>query len=701
LAQWSLSDRTLYAKLVYYGPALGGKTTNLKTLHRLTDPESASKLLSLNTTDDRTLFFDLLPFELGSILGYKVAMKLYTVPGQVRYDATRRVVLAGADAVVFVADSDRSREKETRGALENLRINMRANRLNPATVPVLFQFNKQDLPGAASPKEVSSWLGIEPLRGFPAVASEGRGVLETFVAACKAMLERLVAFADARTRKALKPEELSGQIDRAFAPHFARQVALSSPAPSEPAPMVFLGENLLELSVQSSLELGDQLASERTRTSRLEREADALRRLSDALRAVEANFDRDSIVDAALAAAGQILRASAVSLIHQPTPGSAVIDRVWGRADDPLLGFEAGRALALKLIAADSPCVLEDLASELPSGEAIPTLAGLRAAASVPVEKAGLRTLVVYAPAPDGEFREADVRFLDTLAGHLAVGLDKARIYADLARQNDRLEETVRDRTQSLRKAYEDLRALDQMKDRFLSSLSHEMRTPLTAILSSATFLKDYEGSPEDRAEMMDAIITSGRALERLIDNVFRLIRLESRGEALQFTESAATEVAAQAIQLAGSPPVNVVVQDALGVLRMDVPRAARAVANLLDNAFKFSPAGSPVELRIAATRLKRADRLLEGVSFAVLDRGLGVKPEDLERVFAPFEQGGDVLTGKPPGIGLGLHEARTIARLHGGTVRFLARPDGGGEFRMVLPLAPIEVPGVVEAALA
>jgi GTPase SAR1 family protein len=114
VAQWNITERTLYAKLVYYGPALGGKTTNLQVLHRVTDPDGRQKLVSINTADDRTLFFDLLPFDLGHLLGYKVALKVYTVPGQVRYDATRRAVLAGADGVVFVADSDGSRERDNR-----------------------------------------------------------------------------------------------------------------------------------------------------------------------------------------------------------------------------------------------------------------------------------------------------------------------------------------------------------------------------------------------------------------------------------------------------------------------------------------------------------------------------------------------------------------------------------------------------------
>ena len=165
MAQWSRKDRTLYTKLVYYGPAFGGKTTNLQSLHRITDPRGQHKLLSVKTADDRTLFFDLLPFDLGDILGYQVAMKLYTVPGQVRYDTTRQVVLAGADAVVFVADSTAGREDQNVWSLQNLQMNMRAKRLDPARVPVLFQFNKQDLPDEAAPPEEVAAMARAAIRG--------------------------------------------------------------------------------------------------------------------------------------------------------------------------------------------------------------------------------------------------------------------------------------------------------------------------------------------------------------------------------------------------------------------------------------------------------------------------------------------------------------------------------------------------------
>src|SRR6266536_2109034 len=128
MVQFNFSERTIKAKVVYYGPAQSGKTTNLEQIHRLTDPEGANRLISLNTAQDRTLFFDLLPFSLGAVSGYDFKIQLYTVPGQVQYNATRRVVLAGADAVVFVADARRSLVKENLAAFENMKVNLLANR---------------------------------------------------------------------------------------------------------------------------------------------------------------------------------------------------------------------------------------------------------------------------------------------------------------------------------------------------------------------------------------------------------------------------------------------------------------------------------------------------------------------------------------------------------------------------------------------
>jgi signal transduction histidine kinase/signal recognition particle receptor subunit beta len=702
VAQWSLADRTLYAKLVYYGPALGGKTTNLRVLHRLTDPDGKERLVSVNTADDRTLFFDLLPFELGNLLGYKVAVKLYTVPGQVRYDATRRVVLAGADAVVFVADSDRARERDNRQSWDNLVQNMRATRLDPTAVPILVQLNKRDLPGAAPEDSMGPWFGLAPGLGVPAVACEGKGVLETFLAASHAMLERLVAIAEPQTRRTLDASELAAQLDAAFAPYLARRAGAAVSAivaQATSAPLVLESSDLLESAVASSVALGAQLADEHGRASRLTREAESLRRMSDALRSTGASFDRDAVTKAALTAVVTTLGAAGAALGTLGAGGRVRLEDSVGLDLAPLSRRPDVASLLSRMLNGPGASVVDNLSFEAPG--ASEATAALRAVAVVPVEPHQRASLVVAMPSPDGAFSDIDLRFLATLAGHLAVGLEKVRIHEELRAHRDRLEEVVSARTRSLRKAYDELKSVDTMKDRFLANVSHEMRTPLTVIIGSATFLRDYDGDPAERKEMVAGILTSSQTLDQLVDGLMRVARLEAIDEPI-LEDVAPADIVAEALGVAGAGGRASVIFDPRVVqFRADPVRLARALANLVDNALKFGPAGGPVEVQVAPCVLGRAVGAVAGVAFAVLDRGPGVAEEDVERAFAAFEQGGDPLTGKPAGVGLGLYEARAIARRHGGTLIYVARPGGGSEFRISIPAEAAADPAIREARRA
>jgi hypothetical protein len=687
VAQWSVTDRTLYAKLVYYGPALCGKTTNLHVLHDVTDPGGREKLVSVNTADDRTLFFDLLPFELGSVLGYKVALKLYTVPGQVRYDATRRAVLAGADAVVFVADSDASREGDNRKSWDDLRQNLKASRLDPAAVPTLVQLNKRDLRQAVARGTMEGWFGLAPGEGVPAIARDGQGVLETFLAASRAMLKRIVALAEPQTRRTLDAGDLAAQLDAAFAPYLARSVTAGGRARSaraDSAPIVLQSEDLLESAVTSSAALGAQLVDEHSRAERLSREADSLRRLSDALRATGASFDRMSIVSTALTSAVTTLGAAGAALCTLDAKGEVHIEGSAGRDLAPMGKDGEAASLLARMLSSSGASVVDDLAVELPrSPEAT---AGLRALAVVPVERHQRASLVLAMPAPDGVFREADIRFAGTLAGHLAVGLEKVRIHTELKGHRDRLEEIVGLRTRSLKLAYDELKTVDAMKDGFLANVSHEMRSPLTAIIGAATVLKDYEGDALERAEMAAGILASSHALARMVDGLLRVARLDA-GDELVLEAIAPADVVAEALRVAGAADRAVARLDPRTTsCPADSARLAQALANLLDNALKFAPSGDTVEVTVGPCVLSRSGGAVPGVAFAVLDRGPGLAEEDVERAFAPFEQGGDPLTGKPKGVGLGLYEARAIARRHGGTLIYLRRTGGGSEFRISLP---------------
>lgn len=178
-------------KLVYYGPGLCGKTTNLEKIYANPKLDNKGKMISMSTETDRTLFFDFMPMELGTIAGQKVRVQLYTVPGQVFYDATRKLVLRGADGVVFVADSQSTMRDSNIDSLENLKTNLRINRIDPDKVAIVFQYNKRDLPNAASVEEMSSYLHPGSAPVVEASAINGAGVTATLRAAVSRILDNL------------------------------------------------------------------------------------------------------------------------------------------------------------------------------------------------------------------------------------------------------------------------------------------------------------------------------------------------------------------------------------------------------------------------------------------------------------------------------------------------------------------------------
>jgi len=185
------SSREINCKIVYYGPGLCGKTTNLQHIYSKTNPDLKGKMISLATETERTLFFDFLPLALGQIRGFKTRFHLYTVPGQVFYDASRKLILKGVDGVVMVADSQIERMEANLESLDNLRINLGEQGYDLAKVPYVVQYNKRDLPNAAPLNEMRRLLNPMGVPDFEASATVGTGVFETLKAVAKGVLNDL------------------------------------------------------------------------------------------------------------------------------------------------------------------------------------------------------------------------------------------------------------------------------------------------------------------------------------------------------------------------------------------------------------------------------------------------------------------------------------------------------------------------------
>ena len=185
------STREITCKIVYYGPGRSGKTSNLQYIHAYVPDDKKGPMVSLATETDRTLFFDFLPLDLGSISGFRTRIQLYTVPGQVYYNATRKLVLRGADGVVFVADSQREQFNENIESLRNLHENLLEENINIRDFPMVLQYNKRDLPGIIPVDELEDALNYRSAPAFPAATINGEGVFETLKSVSQLVLQSL------------------------------------------------------------------------------------------------------------------------------------------------------------------------------------------------------------------------------------------------------------------------------------------------------------------------------------------------------------------------------------------------------------------------------------------------------------------------------------------------------------------------------
>lgn len=242
MAVINYSKKEISAKIVYYGPSLCGKTTNIQSIYASLKPEQKGKLVSLATEADRTLFFDFLPIEIANIRGFKTRLHFYTVPGQVYYNSTRRAVLTGVDGLVFVADSQRDKMEENVESLANLEENLNYYGKSLKTLPMVIQYNKRDLPDVNPINEMEQILNPEGYPYFEAVATTGEGVLQTLTKITKMVLQHIEMGTSGKPQQKAAPqpqptermtlEQTSYQSERTMPAH-AEPVQKSESQPVE------------------------------------------------------------------------------------------------------------------------------------------------------------------------------------------------------------------------------------------------------------------------------------------------------------------------------------------------------------------------------------------------------------------------------------------------------------------------------------
>lgn len=461
-----VARKSLVLKIVYYGCALGGKTTNLVTLHRLTDPDGQQGLVSIATKDDRTLFFDLLPMNLGKIGGLNVRVKVYTVPGQVHYELTRRQVLAGADGVVLVFDSSPEVREPNAWAVENLGFNLKKNGFDPKELPTVYQYNKRDLPEARPVIDMAGELNPTGVTAFEAVATEGAGVVDTFAEVVSRAI--VYAYKNAGKHEAASEVAVSAKVKEALAEAAARQPALPGAPEAEEGEAEAGGqeasdvvgdvaasltfehrvdmeeyrdewaergrdrrimdqESLLSEAVQTGMELAERLEGYnqvQALSERRSRMMEALGKIAPML----ADPGGAPIPEALLPAQMEACERSRGSILLF-TPGKKDMEerQVQGHENDPLNLVEAAGVgtPAFRLCQTRSPRLIEDLDTEVYFDARPPQAQGVSAALILPLACDGLSfgAVVVYVAGKEPPFDVAEREFWSTTSTLLSLSL--------------------------------------------------------------------------------------------------------------------------------------------------------------------------------------------------------------------------------------------------------------------------------------
>jgi signal transduction histidine kinase/signal recognition particle receptor subunit beta len=723
MVQFDNQYRQIKIKVVYYGPAVGGKTTCLQHIHRVTDPDRRTKLYSLNTASDRTLFFDLLSLNLGRIRGFRLTLQLYTVPGQVQYDATRRAVLAGADGIVFVADSQLQQKDANIESLENLWQNMTANGLDQQTVPVVLLYNKRDLEDIQTVEEMDAALNKEKRPAFETVAITGDGVLDAFAAITELTLAAVADKLGVGTNPQAV-ERLQQQVRTAIQPFMkqgeepppADDFEIIRPTQDIDASEVMSEEMLVAEAVRANVTMTDLNTRLDNLSRQLQRKVRVMGRISDFGAAVSNERDPAKVLRLLITNAIRLLQVQGAAVLIVPGSGLLREAVVHGFKKDPLLSSadETGRSAAAVLLDAKKPELVasgndDDEESMLLS---VVEKSGFASAVAIPLvtQDKVVGLLTAYGDNERAILDEDDLQLATVLASTAAMGYANAIAWKQMQEFSKGLETQVEERTAELRRtlaesrrltadlaekntlldsAYRELEALDGVKNELINRLSLDLRTPVTSLFTAAKILQREKDAPGKKTERLVSVVhDEAKKLLDIIQSIFQASVLSTGARDLKPSPVPAQDLFRKAIaplqDLAKERQVtvHVLIPSGFESISCEPESAEAAIRAVIKNGIEFNRPGGDVKLEVR--RVVRGDE--PWLHLRVADTGTGISEEDLPRVCEAFYQGDDSGAGKRHGIGLGLAIAKRVMENHGGSIAITSSPTDGTEVIMAIP---------------
>jgi len=708
MVQFENQYRQIKVKIVYYGPALGGKTTCLQHIHRATDPQRRTRLYSLNTASDRTLFFDLLSLNLGRIKGYRLAVQLYTVPGQVQYNATRRAVLAGADGVVFVADSRRDQSSANLQSLDNLKENLEANGIDPTSLPLVLLYNKRDLTDAAPVEDLERELNAGALPAFPTVAITGDGVMDAFATITE---NTLVSLAD---RLGIDPEgsaieRLKQQTRAALEPFITAtpqaleaddiEVTVPEQPPDETGPLP--QETLVSEAVRANLAMTDLSARLEIASRQLERRSLITKAIMDFGRGIANERDPAEVLRRLLRTAVSHLGVQAAAVLIVPAAGQLREAVVHGFGADPLLAATVeGSSIAVGLATNGEPILIARDLEGVTSGPVQLEVekAGFASAIAVPLaaQDRQLGLLTVYGGLDRLVLDEDELALASILGATAAMGYANALAFRQLEVSNTGLQSSVTQRDGELKTSIEEIQhlnreltELDALKNKLIARVADQLRAPVTAISTASGALDRLRDAPAEKtARFVEMIRAEANTLSELIESVAQAALFGSETGAVRLQPTSLPGLLRQTIApltdfaRALSVEIKVLSPGALKTISCDVETLTTALRAMVKNAVEHSPEGG--EVRIEVHRVRRGSE--PWIELAVSDAGAGIDEADREKAFDFFWQGSGDKRGGYGGIGIGLAIARQVATRHGGRMVIEGREPSGARVSMLLP---------------